>query len=541
MDYFSLFPLVCALITSLIAYQYWRSLQFVHFMPGLRPLLSPLSPFGMLLPNHSLLNPGSTWHWSARNSSYLNKTHDIISIVPLMGSVSYYTCSFDVMKQILSADIRLHTEKPYDMTLERLFGPSLASVNGESWRRHRRVVQPAFSNKLYESIGNEVANIYQSMMESKDWRDCKQIEFLESHDFMLKFTLCIISKCGFGIDASWNAISSSEKPETHLNHVEAQHYRQNGFTLPEALRIVSQTLIPRIILPNWVYAVPIERLQRMGESWNDLSSYIGTAINDKDLVNYVSKDGDTQDPRECNKDNLLTRLVTSWTLSKSEKHSLSENEVIGNMYTLMFAGHETTASALVSVFALLAIHQDIQEKAFNEITVIQAAQSSESKNIDVNKMTFTKFCLWEALRLYPSANFLPRELTQDMAVDVQMPDAQKVILQKGSWIMFDLISIFRNPHTFPQPNDFEPERWNGIAEHEVGMFGVGPRACIGRKFAQVEALHILSTILTSWKIDILTRPNENREMYKERVLNDAGQVGTAFGLRSVPLRLIRRF
>lgn len=37
----------------------------------------------------------------------------------------------------------------------------------------------------------------------------------------------------------------------------------------------------------------------------------------------------------------------------------------------------------------------------------------------------------------------------------------------------------RNPHTFPQPNDFEPERWNGIAEHEVGMFGVGPRACIG--------------------------------------------------------------
>lgn len=66
----------------------------------------------------------------------------------------------------------------------------------------------------------------------------------------------------------------------------------------------------------------------MGESWNDLSSYIGTAINDKDLVNYVSKDGDTQDPRECNKDNLLTRLVTSWTLSKSEKHSLSENEVV---------------------------------------------------------------------------------------------------------------------------------------------------------------------------------------------------------------------
>ncbi|KAJ3850028.1 cytochrome P450 [Lentinula lateritia] len=127
-----------------------------------------------------------------------------------------------------------------------------------------------------------------------------------------------------------------------------------------------------------------------------------------------------------------------------------------------------------------------------------------------------------------------------MTVDVQQPVPQQVVLQKGSWIMFDLISIFRNPHSFPQPDEFQPERWNGVPEHDVGMFGVGPRACIGRKFAQVEALQMLTMVLTDWRIEVLMRPDENREMYKQRILSDAGQVGTAFGLRNVPLRLLRR-
>ncbi|KAJ3711211.1 hypothetical protein C8R42DRAFT_728821 [Lentinula raphanica] len=149
MDYL---VVTAASIVGVLAFQYWKRLEFVNFMPGYRPLLSPLSPFGMLLPNSSSLNPGSTWYWHMRASSYFNKTHDIISIVPLLGSASYYTCSLDVMKQVLGADIKAGVEKPFDMTLEsdeiRLFGPSLASVNGESWRRHRRVVQPAFTTKL---------------------------------------------------------------------------------------------------------------------------------------------------------------------------------------------------------------------------------------------------------------------------------------------------------------------------------------------------------------------------------------------------------
>ncbi|KAJ3827163.1 cytochrome P450 [Lentinula raphanica] len=519
MDYL---VVTAASIVGVLAFQYWKRLEFVNFMPGYRPLLSPLSPFGMLLPNSSSLNPGSTWYWHMRASSYFNKTHDIISIVPLLGSASYYTCSLDVMKQVLGADIKAGVEKPFDMTLEsdeiRLFGPSLASVNGDSWRRHRRVVQPAFTTKL---IGSQVTKAYQSMVEAEGWQELTQIDIIESQKFMLSFTLAIISKCGFGIDTP-----------SPSNHVLSQSQKvQKNFEFSEALNIVSRTLIPRIVLPNWIYSIPIQRLQQMGKSWNDLSSYMMTTIHEKKPAN----DGPEQDADTSG--NLLARLITSWV--HTGKYNLTEEEVIGNMYTLMFAGHETTASALLSVFVLLAIHQEIQEKVFQEIKSVQNAEAHS--NINTDHLIFTKFCLWEALRLYPSANFLPRELTQDMTINVQRPVTEKIVLRKGSWFMCDLISIFRNPHTFPQPDDFIPERWNGVSEHDVAMFGVGPRVCIGRQFAQVEALHILSTILSDWHIEILTMPAESSQMYEHHILSNAGQFGTAFGLQNASLKLIKRF
>lgn len=108
------------------------------------------------------------------------------------------------------------------------------------------MVQPAFSNKLrvqnqslsdnfsssvtfysYESIGNEVAKIYQSMMESEDWRDCKQIDFLESHDFMLKVSSVVPSSSRLNFDSVIIRLCSS--------HFVSSQNVVSGLTLPGML------------------------------------------------------------------------------------------------------------------------------------------------------------------------------------------------------------------------------------------------------------------------------------------------------------------
>ena len=94
---------------------------------------------------------------------------------------------------------------------------------------------------------------------------------------------------------------------------------------------------------------------------------------------------------------------------------------------------------------------------------------------------------------------------------------------------------------FSDPTEFKPSRWHGhMADNDVTMFGIGPRTCIGRKFSQVEAVTFLALFLRDWKVDIVLQPNETRDQYWERVMENAGMIGLAFGVSSYSLKLSKR-
>ena len=73
------------------------------------------------------------------------------------------------------------------------------------------------------------------------------------------------------------------------------------------------------------------------------------------------------------------------------------------------------------------------------------------------------------------------------------------------------------------------------------MFGIGPRACIGRKFGIVESLTFLAMFVREWKVDIVLKEGETREDWRQRVVENAGHVGITFGITvGVDLKLSRR-
>ncbi|KAJ6590175.1 hypothetical protein DFH09DRAFT_1274382 [Mycena vulgaris] len=76
-------------------------------------------------------------------------------------------------------------------------------------------------------------------------------------------------------------------------------------------------------------------------------------------------------------------------------------------------------------------------------------------------------------------------------------------------------------------------------EQDNPKFGFGPRACIGRKFAQIESTLFLCP-LRDWKLNVVLKDGETEMEYEERVLGNAGLLGTAFGLGPVPIKLSRR-
>lgn len=117
-----------------------------------------------------------------------------------------------------------------------------------------------------------------------------------------------------------------------------------------------------------------------------------------------------------------------------------------------------------------------------------------------------------------------------------------------------------NPRYFDEPEKYKPSRWYGLSNDEVfsafsiGMFfllsflilsihtstflRIGPRACIGRKFATVESVCFLTLLLRDFKIEPLLRMGETKEEWRDRVLQ--AKLGITLGVVDIPVRFVRR-
>ena len=103
-----------------------------------------------------------------------------------------------------------------------------------------------------------------------------------------------------------------------------------------------------------------------------------------------------------------------------------------------------------------------------------------------------------------------------------------------------LHSIELNPRYFPEPEEYKPSRWYGLpSDSELfTAFSIGARACIGRKFATVEAVAFLTMLLRDWKVEPIFREGETKEAWRRRVLD--AKIALTLGVKDVPLRFSRR-
>ncbi|EIE26674.1 cytochrome P450 [Coccomyxa subellipsoidea C-169] len=154
-------------------------------------------------------------------------------------------------------------------------------------------------------------------------------------------------------------------------------------------------------------------------------------------------------------------------------------------FVLMLAGYETTAAALSFTLYLLAANPDKQQLLVDEVDSFGRDRKPSLE--DLESLPFLDACLKEGLRLYPPAPTHIREAARDTEIGGYR-------VRKGQWLGCAVWSMHRNPKYWKDPERFLPERFiEGAAEHEEGVykkwfpFGDGIRACIGARFALMEA------------------------------------------------------
>ncbi|GKZ36939.1 hypothetical protein AbraIFM66950_008204 [Aspergillus brasiliensis] len=201
-------------------------------------------------------------------------------------------------------------------------------------------------------------------------------------------------------------------------------------------------------------------------------------------------------------------------IQASQSGQLSVEEIEQQASILILAGSETTATALTVTTYLLVENPRVLAELRREL---HAHYSNESQIdiLSVHQLQYLHAVLQEALRLFPPiTNGFPRETPAEGAII----DGHYV--PKGVTVNINHWSVYRSPANFTRPNEFIPERWMGAAEFETDVrdvfqpFSVGPRSCIGKKFAYDSMKLILAR--SFWRFDMSLAPASRNWLHDQK-------------------------
>ncbi|QMW44441.1 hypothetical protein G4B11_007861 [Aspergillus flavus] len=204
-----------------------------------------------------------------------------------------------------------------------------------------------------------------------------------------------------------------------------------------------------------------------------------------------------------NASNLGARLMAA-----RDGGVLTGKQFRDNLNVLFVAGQENPQLLLISMLYLLAKHPDVQSRLRREI---DACSTLDPSNVAFSELPYLTCVIYESLRLLPPiSQLINRRTSQDVILGNQ------IYIPKGTYVGYNCYSTNRDPAVWgPTADEFRPERWGQSnteisqcyrqrrARAEFVSFHGGSRACLGEKFALLEARVALFVLVSrlSWSLD----------------------------------------
>ncbi|KAL8482586.1 hypothetical protein ACS0TY_028668 [Phlomoides rotata] len=258
---------------------------------------------------------------------------------------------------------------------------------------------------------------------------------------------------------------------------------------PEEIKKLSD---PFTLVTNGMFSVPIDL---PGTAYN--RAIKGGAMVREELMRIIKQR--RKELIESN-DNEGRDLLSKMLLVRDEDGVLlSEMEISNNIIGLLVASFETTSSAVTAVMNYLAELPHVYEEVLKE--QMEVARSKGPDELlaweDIEKMKYSWNVARESLRLTPPAQGAFRETTTDV-----------------TYAGFTIPKGWKNPKYFPEPEKFDPSRFEGSgpASYTFVPFGGGPRMCPGKEYARLEVLVFMHNVVRRFKLEKAI-PNEKIVFY----------------------------
>jgi cytochrome P450 len=199
-------------------------------------------------------------------------------------------------------------------------------------------------------------------------------------------------------------------------------------------------------------------------------------------------------------DDLLSMLLTA---TDDEGDRMPDELVRDELMTFLFAGHETTATALTFTWYLLSRHPAVERRLVAELEEVLGDRPPTPD--DLSALEYTGQVFREAMRLYPPVPLVPRET----ATPVELGG---YTLPEGATVAPSQWTVHRDGRYWDAPSEFRPERFAGDGDEDRPRFayfpfGGGPRQCIGRQFALLEGQLVLATLARRFHLELVSEPD----------------------------------
>jgi cytochrome P450 len=359
----------------------------------------------------------------------------------------YFVADPNVIEEILVKKAEWFHKDHTSHLLARVIGNGLLVNEGASWRRQRRLLQPAFHHQQLQSYASLMAAAIERA--AGGWRAG---EIRNVHEDMMGVTMQVVAGTLFGANVSATAAELGAA----ISSLMEDFTRHLG-------------LAGRLRPPPWVPTPANRRFRRSAERGESVIL---------EMIDARRKSGATTD-------DLLSLLIRA---RYEEGGEMTDAQVRDEALTIFLAGHETTALALTYALHLLARHPEQQARLRNELRAVLGARPPGLG--DLEQLRFTEMVLLEAMRLYPPAWAVGRRAVRDVEVGgYRFPKGAEFVM--SPWV------VHHDARHFDDPESFRPARWEGELAQRLPRFayfpfGGGPRVCIGNRFAMMQAKLVLA-------------------------------------------------
>jgi cytochrome P450 len=390
---------------------------------------------------------------------------------PLIGKPHFLTDP-ELIEELLIARAN---DFPRDfMTGRALSSPinedSLLFAEGADWRWQRRAVAPAFRHENILALVPTFARC--AAAQAEGWRARAEIAApVDVMSAMSRTTFAVIARAV--LDEESDALDEEK---------------------------FIQALSPAIASVNWRRIYAFAGLPE----WMPYPGYFKTRAATRHLHAETARLVAARRASGASRHDILGLLLSA--RDPETGRTMTDAELIGNLCSFMFAGHETSAVALGWSLWLLAKDKASQERLRAEVSEIAGAR--EIGPAEVEKLVFTRQVIQEAMRLFPPAAAIGRQPREDTTFgDRKVSKTEPIYV--ATWCLHRHEKLWDEPNGF-DPDRFAPEKTKGRPRCAYLPFGAGPRICIGMSFAMLEMTAILATLVRDFRLD--TVPGHRLEL-----------------------------